>query len=265
MLALSLQKGMLPQVGMKSDGYNQLSSLAQTRDRLVEFRTVLKNKTPTSLSAHGIQTRREAYSSDAKLEKVLELELELELKPVAKVEWSVIVEHIRHLNKGIARLDQELSERGKKLSDYGDITSIECIGPKSGTVLPSVIGNIRDFGSQKKLPAYVGMVPRVDQSNQSCRYGHVTKRGSALGRTTLVQCTLVVIRYPPYLRPFYERLKSNKGNGKATIAIARKLLGIVYQTPNSNWVFEALPDFVLKATWYISGAEFFHSHHRRRN
>jgi len=142
---------------MKSDEYSQLSSLAQTRDCLVKLRTVLKNKIHTILSAHGIQTRREAYSSDAELEKVLELEL----KPVAKVELSVIVEQIRHLNKGIAKLDQELSERGKKLSGYENITSIKGIGPKSGTVLLSVIGNIRDFGSQKKLAAYFGMVPLI--------------------------------------------------------------------------------------------------------
>jgi len=229
---------------MKSDEYSQLSSLAQTRDRLVKLRTVLKNKIHTILSVHGIQTRREAYSSDAELEKVLELEL----KPVAKVELSVIVEQIRHLNEGIAKLDQELSELGKKLSGYENITSIKGIGPKSGTVLLSVIGNIRDFGSQKKLAAYFGMVPRVDQSNQSCRYGHITKRGSALGRTTLVQCTLVAIRYSPYLRRFYERLKSNKGSGKAIIATARKSLGIIYQTLYNNWVFEDFPNFVLKAT-----------------
>ena len=36
----------------------------------------------------------------------------------------------------------------------------------------------------------------------------------------LVQCTLVVIRYSPYLARYYERIKRYHGSGKAIIATA---------------------------------------------
>ena len=65
---------------------------------------------------------------------------------------------------------------------------------------------------------------------------------------TLVQCTLVAIRYSPYLQRFYDRLKVKKGSGKAIIATARKLLGIIYQTLKNMRVFEDFPSFVLKIT-----------------
>ena len=70
------------------------------------------------------------------------------------------------------------------------------------------------------------------------RHGHISKQGSKLGRTTLVQCTLVAIQYSPYLRFYYERLKSKKGSGKAIIATARKLLGMIYMLLSEDLMFE---------------------------
>jgi len=64
----------------------------------------------------------------------------------------------------------------------------------------------------------------------------------------LVQCTLVAIKYSPYLRRFYNKLKAKEGSGKAIIATARKLLGIIYLTLKNRWVFEDFPNFVLKTT-----------------
>lgn len=56
----------------------------------------------------------------------------------------------------------------------------------------------------------------------------------------------IAIRYSAYLRVFYEKLKAKKGSGKAIIATAKKLLGIIYLTLKNNWVFEDFPNFVLR-------------------
>lgn len=61
----------------------------------------------------------------------------------------------------------------------------------------------------------------------------------------LVQCTLVDVRYSPYLKNFYGRIKVKKGAGKAIIATARKFLGIIYRALKYNWVFADFPNFVL--------------------
>ena len=64
-------------------------------------------------------------------------------------------------------------------------------------------------------------------------------------RTTLVQCTLAAKRYSPYLRNYYERIKSHRGSGKSIIATSRKLLGIIYSTLKNDWIFEDFPNFVI--------------------
>jgi len=41
-------------------------------------------------------------------------------------------------------------------------------------------------------------------------------------------CTLAAIRFNPYLKNYYERLKARRGHGKAKIATARKYLTLIY-------------------------------------
>ena len=86
-------------------------------------------------------------------------------------------------------------------------------------------------------------MPRISNSNETERSGRITKRGTKLGRTTLVQCTLIAQLYSPYLKNYYEKKKS-RGTGKAIIALARKFLGIIYRTLKNKWVFEDFPNFV---------------------
>lgn len=74
--------------------------------------------------------------------------------------------------------------------------------------------------------------------------GRITKRGTKLGRTTLVQCALISQRYSPYLKNYSEK-KESRGTGKAIIGLARKFLGIIYRTLKNKWVFADFPKFVL--------------------
>jgi transposase len=241
-IALYLSKSILPEVRMKEKTHSQINSMANTRDKLVKLRTVLKNKIHNILSAHGILSKKEDFTSEKGLSRVVNYQVD----DAAQIELEVIVEQIRHLNEGIKRLEEQMTDRGKGLKGYENITSIKGIGKKGGTILLSVIGDINDFETEKKLASYFGIVPRVNNSNEKVHMGRITKQGSALGRTTLVQCTLIAKRYSPFLNKFYERIKQKKGSGKAIIATARKFLGIIYNTLKNDWIFEDFPNFVIK-------------------
>ena len=85
----------------------------------------------------------------------------------------------------------------------------------------------------------------MQNSNETEHSGHITKRGTKLGRTTLVQCALIAQTLQPLPEDYYERIQSRRGTGKAIIALARKFLGIIYRTLKNKWVFEDFPNFVL--------------------
>ncbi len=243
-LALFLSKDMLPEVRMKDEKRSQLKSLANTRDKLVKLRTALKNKVHNILNAHGIVTSREAFTSNKSLDGLKSYAV----NELARLEIEVIVSQIRSLNDGIKKLYKQIEDAGKGLYGFENITSIKGIGKKSGTILLSIIGDINDFADSGKLASFFGVVPRVSNSNETIHQGRITKQGSKLGRTTLVQCTLIAIRYSDYLRSFYERLKSKKGSGKAIIATSRKLLDIIYMTLKEKLIFEDFPNFVVKSS-----------------
>ena len=89
----------------------------------------------------------------------------------------------------------------------------------------------------------MGVIPDTRKHN-----GKITKMGNKIGRTALVQSTLIAIRYNPYLRSFYFKLKAKKGSGKAIIATSRKLLAIIYRTLKNNWIFEDFANYKLAVT-----------------
>jgi len=226
---------------MKDETRAEIASLTQTRQTLVELRTRLKNKINNIFSAHGINLAKEALSS----QKVLDSVLAHRFDTLVAVELKVLVEQIRTLNKSITELEQTIKDEGGKLQGHRNLTSIKGIGGLSASILLSVIGDIGDFATEGKLAAYLGLVPRVQNSNETERSGHITKQGSRLARTTLVQCALIAQRYSPYLHSYFERNKARRGSGRAIIALARKLLGIVYRPLKNNWVFEDFSAFAL--------------------
>ena len=240
-LAFFLSKGMLPEVRMTDQEHAQVKSLAQTRDKLVKLRTALMNKINNILSAHGINLKKEALCSERGLKDVLGMVF----SPMVEVELRILVDQIRSLNKSICELEKTIHESGSKLKGYKNLKSIKGIGKLGASILMSVIVDVNDFEDEGKLASYFGIVPRVCNSNETIRTGRITKRGSKLGRTTLVQCALIAKRYSPYLSNYYERVKARRGTGKAIIALAHKFLKVIYNTLKNDWIWEDFPKGVL--------------------
>lgn len=240
-LAKFLQKDLLPESRLKEKSAAQMESLCQTRQKLVQLRTSLINKIHALHRARGIESKKSEFNS----EKGLKAALNREWEALERVELEVIISQIRSLDEGIKKIEKQIAESGREIEGYRNLTSIKGIGERSAAILLSVIGDVKDFEKEEKLASYFGIVPRVSNSNETINHGRITKRGSKLGRTTLVQCTLVAIRYSDYLRSYYTKKKSQKGSGKAIIATARKFLGIIYKTLKNNWVFADFPNFVL--------------------
>jgi len=240
-IAKFLSRDLIPEVRMRDKESSQLASLIGTRDKLVKLRTALKNKVHNILSANGIVSRSMLLNSRKGLEKVLGYPLDASYK----FELGLIVDQIKSLNDAIEKIDEELKNRGQKLDGHQGLTSIKGIGNTGATILLNTIGDVNDFKDEKALASYLGIVPRVSISNETVHRGRITKMGNKIARTVLVQSTLIAIRYSPYLNAFYQKLKAKKGSGKAIIATARKLLGIVYNTLKNKWVFEDFTNYKL--------------------
>ena len=167
------------------------ASLTHTRDLLVKQRTRLLNKIHALHNRHGIKLKKEGLSSKRRL-----VGLEIgRFSALEQVELRIVCDQALSLSAAIAELDREIEQAAGAMEGYDSLVSIKGIGPRSAAVFLSGIGNVDDFEDADKLAAYVGIVPRVSQSNETGNRGRITKRGNKLVRTTLVQCTLTAIRY----------------------------------------------------------------------
>ena len=241
-LAFFLSKDMLPETRMKSTAEAELSSLVAPRDVFVKQRTMLLNKVHAMFVRRGSKLKKEGLASKKRL-RALDVS---QFTALEQVELTALRNQALGLTETLAELDKAIEAAGAALSGHENICSIKGIGARSAAILLSGIGNIDDFESADKLAAYVGIVPKLSQSNETDNRGRITKRGNKLMRATLVQCTLVATRYSGYLNAFYQRMKERRGAGKAIIATARKLLSIIYDTLKNGWVFEDFTEFKIK-------------------
>ncbi len=168
-----------------------------------------------------------------------------EWSEIERIELEIIIDQIGSLKANIKKLEKAIADESEKLKGFENLQTISGIGSLSAGILLSVIGDIKDFASDDKLASYFGIVPRVSNSNETVNHGRITKRGNKTGRTTLVQCSLAAIRKSEYLKKYYEQVKARRGHGKAKIALARKFLGIIYDTLINNWVFADFNNFEL--------------------
>ena len=202
---------MLPETRVKSKRQSEVASLTHTRDLLVKQRTRLLNKIHALYNAHGIKLKKEGLSSRKRL-----MGLEIgRFSTLERIDLTVLRDQALSLTVAIKQLDKNIEAAAEKMAGYDSLVSIKGIGARSAAVFLSGIGDVSDFESEDKLAAYIGIVPKVSQSNEMDNRGRITKRGNKLIRTTLVQCTLIAIRYSGYLNSFYWRIRERRGAGKA--------------------------------------------------
>lgn len=243
-IAFFLSKDMLPETRLKKTEHLQLASLIQTRDQLMRLRVSLINKVHGMFNRHGIKIKKEKLTTQKGFEKSVKAHAWGTLE---QIEIDVITEQLESLKNSLKKLEKEIMSFAETLPGFKNLISIKGIGALSAAILLSTIGDIADFEKTGNLAAYLGIVPRVSQSNDQHLVGRITKRGSKIARKTLVQCTLIAKRYSPYLHSFYQHIKARRGGGKAIIATARKFLNTIFYTLKKDWVFEDFTKFKLSS------------------
>ena len=97
------------------------------------------------------------------------------------------------------------------------------VGPITALATEVFLGNPARFADSKALASYVGMIPREYSSGGRQRLGGLSKQGNPLLRFLWGEAGAHAARKDPELQRFYRRKLVQKGLGKASVAVARKL------------------------------------------
>lgn len=151
---------------------------------------------------------------------------------------------IEQVNKSIERLSQ--GQRYKEPCE-ALINEINGVGLLSAMVFLTEMGDLGRFSSRKKVGAFVGLVPRSNESGEvDDRKGNITKQGSWRLRKVSCQAAWVRVRCDKEEKLAYERIVSRNPKKKkvALVACMRRLLirmwrvGLQAQRQSGGFVYE---------------------------
>jgi len=146
------------------------------------------------------------------------------------------VEHdlatLTHLHPQIEQVDAEL--RRLSTSEVWDehvpyLVQLPGIGLLTAMTILAAIGDITRFAAAKKLVGYAGLGAGVHASGKTHRDKGITKQGRRDLRFVMVEAARVAVQSHPYWKQQFENLATRIGDHKAVVAIARKLLVVVWQ------------------------------------
>ncbi|HEU5110296.1 MAG TPA: IS110 family transposase [Micromonosporaceae bacterium] len=111
---------------------------------------------------------------------------------------------------------------------YLAVQAIPGVGPVLAAVFVAEIGEAGRFGDAAHLASWAGLTPKHRESDTTVRRGPITKQGSGLVRWAAVEAAQKIPASAGWLVSSRARITERRGRNIATVAVARKLLTLVY-------------------------------------
>lgn len=141
-----------------------------------------------------------------------------------------LLDHLDFLNKKIDELDREIAERSAQFDEAVRLwDTIPGIDRVTACCLVAELGaQMGQFPSAAHLASWAGLCPGNDESAGKRRSGK-TRKGSPWLRRILVQAAWAASHVKnSYLSVQFRRVAARRGRNRALVAVAHKLLIIVY-------------------------------------
>jgi transposase len=141
------------------------------------------------------------------------------------------VESLRDLievyDREVTMLERRIHELLRGDRGYQAIRVLDGIGRTIAAILVTEIGDVTRFRSPEALCSWAGLTPRHRESDTKVTRGRITKQGPKIVRWAMLEA---VVRYHggERLRIDFHRIAERRGKNKARVAVARKLLTLVY-------------------------------------
>jgi transposase len=222
-LADMLRLGRLPEAWIAPPAVRELRERVRYRAKLVKLRTGLKAQVHAVMAKEGVLPVVSDMFGPAGTRQLDQLEL--------GAPYAYRVASLRELiaiyDREVATLERDIHQHLKAHPGYRAVQAINGVGKVSAAVLVAEIGDITRFPTPAHLCSWCGLTPKHRESDTKTRRGRISKQGSRLIRATLIEG---ISRYHggSVLDAQYQRIAKRRGRNKARVALARKVLTLVY-------------------------------------
>ena len=223
-LADLLRMGRLPEAYVAPPAVRELRELVRHRAKLVAMRSSLKAQVHAVLAKQGLHIPvtdlfgvggRELLAASP-LDGPFRARVDALCRLVDAVEFE------------ISAVAGPLRARLAGDPGYRAVQAIPGVGPVLAAVFVAEIGEVDRFASPRHLASWAGLTPKHRESDLVVHRGRITKQGSVLVRWAAVEAAHSVGRHAGWLVSARSRIAERRGRNIATVAVARKLLTLVY-------------------------------------
>ena len=231
---------LLKPVTHRDESAQHTLAMLQSRDQLIQTRTALVNHVRGSVKAIG--HRLPKCTTETFHKHTLD-----ELPEALTAALLPIMTTIGALTKSIRAYEKSIEETANQ--NYPEtkiLRQVRGVGPITALTYVLVVQDVTRFRTSRKVGAFLGLVPRLDQSGDTNRQLRITKAGDSMLRRYLTQSAQYI------LGPFGEDcdlqrhgLKIAKQGGKngkrrAVTAVARKLAVLLHVLWKNQATYEPL-------------------------
>jgi transposase len=136
------------------------------------------------------------------------------------------------VNQQLAWVDGCLERLAKSDETVARLRAALSVGPVTAAAFSSTIDDVERFRNAHQVEAYLGLVPSEKSSGERQQRGHITKAGNTRMRRLLVQVAVSILRLrsprTQELRDWASRFARRRGKRIATVALARRVAGVLY-------------------------------------
>jgi transposase len=230
-LAILLRSGMFYESYITPPEIHTLRSLLRERSFLVCTRASFKCRLEGVVTREGRHLVSGSSSSQKATKSILAYD---------NPEWNTHLTIISELTNHILKLEKEIQEKAKDLTLPKLLQTMPGVGAITALNIYAEVGDFTRFDSPHKLTAYAGLVPSERSSGGVRRLGHISKAGSRQLRYIIVEAAMHVRNKDKgtHLYDFYASLKKTRGAMRSRVALARKMLTIMWYMVKENKPYE---------------------------
>ena len=224
-LAAMLRIGRLAEAWIAPPEVRELRELVRYRYSLIRHRTSAKAQ------IHGVMAKNGILPVVGELwGPIGTAQLDgLELPEAYALRMDSLRQLLAHYEREITRLDATIHHRLKDDPGYRALVRLPGVGKVIAAIFVAEIGDVSRFDSAKKLCSWAGLTPKHRESDEVVHRGSITKQGSPLVRWAAIEAVgNYRAKGNEKLRADYTRIAERRGKYKARVAVARKLLTLVF-------------------------------------
>jgi transposase len=226
-LAQLLRMEYLPESYVPGEEMRDLRTLVRHRAGLVRIRTSLKNRVHALLTMEGVQPPAVSDLFGKRGREFLET---VKIREPRRLALDNYLRVLDVLSERITKVEETLQEKAELTKEVGWLESLPGIGFHNALLILSELGEVTRFSSPQALVCYAGLVPKVAQSGDHVRYGHINRQSNGFLRWALIQSAWSAVRSstPNRFQRIYQKVKARRGTKVAIVATARHLAESVY-------------------------------------